>query len=144
MKHFKYHQSTEILFGSGRISELPEVIQKYGKKALLVTIKAAVTELEDQYNRVMEILKNGGIEVAHYDGVVPNPTIESITAGAKMAKDFGADLSADGFFPFDDDIDFQTRSGSWDIGFDEFVAAGQPFIKRLGGVPYMRINKGVW
>ena len=60
------------------------------------------------------------------------------------AKDFGADLSADGFFPFDDDIDFQTRSGSWDIGFDEFVAAGQPFIKRLGGVPYMRINKGVW
>ena len=37
------------------------------------------------------------------------------------ALDFGTDLSADGSFAFDDDIDFETRSGSWDIGFDEFI-----------------------
>jgi alcohol dehydrogenase class IV len=92
MKHFNYHQSTEIMFGSGRISELPEVTQKYGKKALLVTTRADVPALEEQYNRVKKILKDGGIEVAHYDGVIPNPTIESITAGAEMAKDFGAEV----------------------------------------------------
>jgi len=38
------------------------------------------------------------------------------------ALDFGADLSADGDYAFDDDIDFDTRSGSWDIGFDEFIS----------------------
>ena len=32
------------------------------------------------------------MEVVHYDGVVPNPTVESITAGAQMAKSFGADV----------------------------------------------------
>lgn len=39
------------------------------------------------------------------------------------AKDFGVDLSADGEFAFDDDIDGVIRAATWDIGFDEFVAA---------------------
>lgn len=38
--------------------------------------------------------------------------------------DKGTDLSGDGTFAFDDDIDGDTRSGTWDIGFDEYVAAG--------------------
>jgi len=37
------------------------------------------------------------------------------------ALDYGADLSADGVFAFDDDIDFDTRAGTWDIGFDEYI-----------------------
>lgn len=38
------------------------------------------------------------------------------------ARDYGTDLSADATYPFNDDIDKQTRSGSWDIGFDEDYA----------------------
>lgn len=30
-------------------------------------------------------------------------------------------LSGDGTYPFNDDIDKETRSGSWDIGFDEYI-----------------------
>lgn len=37
------------------------------------------------------------------------------------AKDFGTSLSADAVYAFDDDIDKDTRSGSWDIGFDEYI-----------------------
>jgi len=48
--------------------------------------------LEQQYARVKKILENAGVEVAHYDGVIPNPTIETITAGAEMAKSFGANV----------------------------------------------------
>jgi hypothetical protein len=40
------------------------------------------------------------------------------------ARDFGADLSADASFPFGDDFDGVARSGTWDIGADEHVAAG--------------------
>lgn len=40
------------------------------------------------------------------------------------AKDQGTDLSADATYAFDDDIDGDTRSGSWDIGFDENLSAG--------------------
>jgi alcohol dehydrogenase class IV len=92
MKNFNYHQSTKILFGKGRINELAEVALKYGKKALLVTTSAQIPALAQQYNRIKEILTKGGVEVAHYDGVIPNPTIETISAGAKMARSFKAEM----------------------------------------------------
>jgi len=40
------------------------------------------------------------------------------------AKDYGTDLSSDPNLAFSDDIDGETRSGTWDIGADEYVAAG--------------------
>lgn len=43
------------------------------------------------------------------------------------AKGYGTDLSADAFIPFSDDIDGQTRTGAWDIGADQYVAAGVTF-----------------
>ncbi len=46
--------------------------------------------------------------------------LQSTDAGA---KDFGTDLSADTVYDFDDDIDGDVRTGSWDIGFDEVVSA---------------------
>ncbi len=92
MKQFNFHQSTQIIFGKGRINELGEISKKYGNKALLVTTKANVPALKDQYARVIKILKTAGIEVVHYDGVIPNPTIESISRGAEMAKNFGANF----------------------------------------------------
>jgi hypothetical protein len=42
-----------------------------------------------------------------------------------VALDNGTDLSADGTFAFDDDIDGDTRSGTWDVGFDEVVSGAQ-------------------
>ncbi len=92
MKSFNYHQSTKILFGSGRVAELPESVKEYGTKAMLVTTKAAVPALEEQYKRVISILTEAGIEVVHYDGVIPNPTIESVDEGGRMARENGVDV----------------------------------------------------
>lgn len=47
--------------------------------------------------------------------------LASTDAGAK-----GFGLSDPGSGAFSDDIDGQTRSGSWDIGFDQYVAASGP------------------
>lgn len=46
-----------------------------------------------------------------------------LASGDGGAKDFGVDLSSDPNLAFSDDIDGDTRSGSWDIGADEFVGA---------------------
>ncbi|QGY46790.1 iron-containing alcohol dehydrogenase [Maribellus comscasis] len=92
MKHFNFHQSTQILFGRGRVNELGEISKKYGNRALLVTTPANVAGFKEQYVRVINILESAGMKVAHYDGVIPNPTIETISAGAEMAKSFGADV----------------------------------------------------
>jgi alcohol dehydrogenase class IV len=92
MKNFNYHQSTKILFGKGRIAELAEITMQYGRKALLITTPPTIPALQQQYDRVKKILTDKGIEVAHYDRVIPNPTIEIIAAGAEMAISFGANV----------------------------------------------------
>jgi len=91
MKAFNYFQPTEIRFGSGRIAEIAEVVGQFGKRCLVVTTPPE-GKLAVIYGRVINLLKDGGIQVAHYDGVVPNPTMDCISAGATMAKEFGAEV----------------------------------------------------
>ncbi|MHC4530954.1 MAG: iron-containing alcohol dehydrogenase [Planctomycetota bacterium] len=91
MKNFNYYQPTEIRFGCGRLSEVGEVVAKFGKRCLLVTVPAFAA-LEPVFDKVKAILADAGVEVAHFDGVVSNPTTESITAGAKAAKAHKADV----------------------------------------------------
>jgi alcohol dehydrogenase class IV len=44
------------------------------------------------YTRVKEYLAGAGVEAAHFDGVVPNPTTDVVSAGAGLARSFGAEL----------------------------------------------------
>ncbi len=92
MKNFNFHQTTEIRFGCGRVKELGQIAIKYGTRALLVTTPATIPALKIQYEKVIRILEEAGLSVAHFDGVIPNPTVEVITAGAKMAKVSGAEV----------------------------------------------------
>jgi alcohol dehydrogenase class IV len=92
MKNFNFHQSTQILFGIGRIAELGDISAKYGKRVLLVTTPAAIPALQQQYDKVKNILTIAGLEVTHFDGVVPNPTTDTIEAGADFAKKSGCQV----------------------------------------------------
>jgi alcohol dehydrogenase class IV len=91
MKNFNYFQPTEIRFGCGRLSEVGEVVAKFGKRCLLVTVPVFAA-LEPVFDKVKASLADAGVDVAHFDGVVPNPTTQSITAGAKAAKAHQADV----------------------------------------------------
>jgi alcohol dehydrogenase class IV len=90
MKHFNYHQPSEIVFGRGRIAEAGEIVLKHGKRCLMVTTPDA--PLQPLYERVKKILADAGVEVAHFDGVIPNPTMETSAAGSKMAREHMADV----------------------------------------------------
>ena len=91
MKPFQYFQPTEIRFGAGRVSEVGEAVARWGRRCLMVTVPK-FPAFEPLFRRVQESLASRGIAVAHFDGVVPNPTIDVVSAGAAMAKDFGADV----------------------------------------------------
>ena len=91
MKTFNYFQPTEIQFGCGRIEDIAKIVRQYGKRCLLVTTSSK-GKLADLYMRVHTLLKEEGIEVAHFDGIVPNPTTDCITEGAIMAETFGAEV----------------------------------------------------
>jgi alcohol dehydrogenase class IV len=93
MKQFTYFQPTEIRFGRGRLSEVGEAVKQYGTRCLMVTVSAEGSPVFGPlFERVKTYLKGDGVTVEHFDGVVPNPTIDCITEGAEMAKAFGADV----------------------------------------------------
>lgn len=91
MKPFNYLAPTEIIFGPGRVDEIGALAARYGTKALLVTgpRSPARTPL---YDRIKQKLAGAGVTAAHFDGVIPNPTTDVVSAGADMAKQFGAEL----------------------------------------------------
>ena len=91
MQNFNYYQPTEIRFGWGRLDEVAEVVAKCGKRCLLVTGPASSSR-HTIYDKVKSNLNTAGIEVAHFDGIIPNPTTDCISAGAKMAQSHQADV----------------------------------------------------
>ena len=91
MRSFVYFQPTEIRFGPGRLDELGEVVARYGRRCLLVTMPMA-EYMQPLIGRVQGTLAAGGITTAHFDGVVPNPTTDCVSAGAAMARELGADV----------------------------------------------------
>ena len=64
------------------------------------------------------VLKDAGVAFA--DAANDDYHLDSSDTAA---KDQGTDLSSDSIYAFDDDIDLETRSGTWDIGADEIVTA---------------------
>jgi len=92
MKSFNYQQTTKIVFGRGRIAELGAIASQYGKKALLVTTKGTHPAFREQYDKVKNILSAAGVETVHFNGVIANPTTQTIAAGAAMARDNGVDV----------------------------------------------------
>ena len=91
MKAFDYFQPTEIIFGKGRVTEIGDIARRYGTKCLLVTVPEfdAIAPL---YAKVKESLQHAGVTVTHFDGVIPNPTTDVVTAGADMAKQAKAEV----------------------------------------------------
>jgi alcohol dehydrogenase class IV len=91
MNSFTYFQPTEIQFGCGKLAEVGKLTARYGKRCLVVTVPMNGF-VQPLIERVDGYLKEAGITVAHFDGVVPNPTTDVVNAGAQLAKEFGADV----------------------------------------------------
>lgn len=91
MLFFNYHQPTEILFGAGRLKETGRVSARFGRRCLLVTVPV-FPEFEPVLQRLKSVLKKNKLEVEHFDQVIPNPTVEVISSGARLARKFRAEL----------------------------------------------------
>lgn len=91
MKSFKYFQPTEILFGRGRFAELGSVAARFGRRALLVSVPDEPC-FHGLFRRARTALAKAGVAVSRFDGVIPNPTTEVVARGARLARDFKADV----------------------------------------------------
>jgi len=91
MKPFTYFQPTEILFGAGRAADAGAAACRLGRRCLIVTVPV-FPALAAALKKVRTSLEAVGLDVAHFDGVVPNPTTDVISAGARLAREFRADV----------------------------------------------------
>lgn len=98
MENFNFYQPTRVHFGAGRLNEVGAVVGKYGKKCMLVTTTNEEAVLRPLYDRVKGLLAGAGIEVVHFDKVVPNPTIVGIeeAIGIVRAEDIQVVLAVGG------------------------------------------------
>jgi alcohol dehydrogenase class IV len=91
LKAFEYQHGGEIIFGNGRISEVGSLVSRYGRRCLVVS-GPREGALRDLYPIVGDLLEHLGLNWEHFDGVLPNPTVDLISSGAKLARQFNADV----------------------------------------------------
>ncbi len=91
MSAFDWFQPTELRFGEGRLAEVGEVAAHHGSRCLLVS-RPARGPFAPVIGRTLELLETAGLDVAHFDGVQPNPTTDVVAAGARLAADHRSDV----------------------------------------------------
>ena len=89
--NFEYSNPTKLYFGEDALSYLGGELAAYGKRVLLVYGGGSIKK-NGIYDDVIKILKDAGKDVFEVSGVMPNPTVEKLYEGCKVAKENNVDL----------------------------------------------------
>lgn len=89
MDNFKFHAYTEMLFGKGQISNLPEVLKRHGKNVLLAYGGGSIKK-NGIYDNIQELLKD--FNIVELSGIEPNPRIETVRRGVELCKEHNVDV----------------------------------------------------
>ena len=84
MDNFRFNAPTEMLFGKGQISNLPEVLSKYGKNVLLAYGGGSIKK-NGIYGKIQELLKD--YNIVELNGIEPNPRIETVRRGVELCRE---------------------------------------------------------
>jgi alcohol dehydrogenase YqhD (iron-dependent ADH family) len=91
MESFVYRNPTVLHFGRHSLDGLPDTLQNYGKKVLLVYGKGSVKKT-GLYDKIKDYLAETGAAVVEYEGIRPNPVIEDVDAAAALGRQHNVDL----------------------------------------------------
>ncbi|MEN6428112.1 MAG: iron-containing alcohol dehydrogenase [Phycisphaerales bacterium] len=83
---FSLYMPTRILFGCGKLQELGTTPFLPGKKALIVIGVSGAMRKQGHLKRVTQLLKANGASSVVFDKIQPNPLVEHVEEGAKVAK----------------------------------------------------------
>lgn len=88
---FRYEIPTAIEFGNGAIKTLPDHIQALkGSKVLIVSDPGV--EKAGLIDKVVTVLESANIPFSIFNKVEPDPDIEGVMEGQKIARDEGCDI----------------------------------------------------
>ena len=89
--NFSYHNPTKLYFGEDSLSCLKDELAKYGENILLVYGGGSIKK-SGLYDEITAILKDCGKTIAEVSGVMPNPTLEKLYEGIRIARENKTDF----------------------------------------------------
>lgn len=89
--NFTFSNPTKLYFGDESLQNLRTELSKYGSNVFLVYGGGSIKK-NGIYDEVVRILKENGKNIAEVSGVMPNPTIEKLYEGIKIARENKTDL----------------------------------------------------
>lgn len=89
--NFVYSNPTKLYFGDKAQEHLAEALKPFGKKVLL-TYGGGSIKRNGVYDDVIAALAKAGKEVVELPGVMPNPTVEKLNEGRRVARENGVDF----------------------------------------------------
>ena len=89
--NFSYCNPTRLYFGEDSLNYLHDELSKYGPTVMLSYGSGSIKK-NGIYDQVMDILKASGKTVVEDAGVMPNPTVEKLYEGCRLAKENNVDF----------------------------------------------------
>ena len=89
--NFTYHNPTKLIFGQDAIDALAAELEAYGPNVQLVYGGGSIKR-NGIYDQVVAALAAAGKNVVEDAGVMPNPTVEKLYEGARIARENYVDL----------------------------------------------------
>lgn len=91
MNSFVYDIPVKVYFGPDQLKNLGQELSKYGKRVLLTYGGGSIKKI-GLYDKVVEEIKNAGLELFELSGIEPNPRIDSVRQGADICKKENIDV----------------------------------------------------
>ena len=89
--NFMYCNPTRLYFGEDSLNYLGGELANYGEKVLLAYGGGSIKK-SGLYDQIVDILKKSGKEIFEVPGVMPNPIVEKLYEGCKIARENNVDL----------------------------------------------------
>ena len=89
--NFTYENPTRLHFGENSLEFLKEELARYGQTVML-SYGGGSIKRTGLYDQVVAILKEAGKTIVEDPGVMPNPTVEKLYEGCKLARENNVDL----------------------------------------------------
>lgn len=92
MNNFVFENRTKVYFGKGAVGEhLESILLNYGD-TVMVGYGGGSIKKNGAYGDVMAALKATGKKVIEFSGIMPNPTLDYMRSGARLAHENNVDL----------------------------------------------------
>ena len=88
---FTFHNPTKLIFGKDAMTSLAEELAGYGQTVQLVYGGGSIKR-NGIYDKVVAALEAAGKTVVEDAGVMPNPTVEKLNEGIKIARENHVDF----------------------------------------------------